>query len=47
LLELGIADEIVGGPLEPDGLKALVASQLALLQDAAIPQERHKRWRNL
>ncbi len=47
LVELGIADEVAAGPLEPSGLKALVASQLTLLEDAAIPQERHKRWRNL
>jgi acetyl-CoA carboxylase carboxyl transferase subunit beta len=47
LLELGIADEIASGPLEPSGLKALVASRLALMEDAGIPEERLKRWRNL
>jgi acyl-CoA carboxylase subunit beta len=47
LLNLGLADEIAPGPLEPTGLKALVASRLAQMNNAALPQARRDRWRNL
>jgi acetyl-CoA carboxylase alpha subunit len=47
LLDLGLADEIAPGPLEPSGLKTLVASRLAQMDQAALPRERRGRWRNL
>jgi acetyl-CoA carboxylase carboxyl transferase beta subunit len=47
LLNLGLADEIAPGPLETTGLKALVASRLAQMNQDALPRERRERWRNL
>jgi acetyl-CoA carboxylase beta subunit/acetyl-CoA carboxylase alpha subunit len=46
LLDLGVADEIAPGPLEPAGLKSLIAARLAQMQGADLPPERLERWRN-